>query len=883
MKVSIDLLHAGIHFASIQETAMHRITNSFEPTLNIAAIGADVFGHAGLGGRSRHSRCSAGGLDLSRALPILGLLCLCGSAVASSPQEVDVSKSAPAAQSSPDMTTSKSAPVRFDAPAPRRSAVSTASEQRSKLANDRVQHTSRLDPTQMLYDVSADGAIWVHGNSYKARFDRNGATYFPFLGSKAPRNYPITLALSSVTVGTQTVALDAARVSREGDLVAIDRTGLIEQYVMKPESMEQEFVFERLPTGGDLVLRMDVASELSSAERTDGFEYSNLLGAVRYSRAVVIDAAGNRSTAQTSLLDGAIEIRVAATVLAKAAFPIVIDPVVTTFTVDASINDDINPDIAYDSTRDVYAVAWESAFSATDHDCYCQLQSASGATIAGSSIQIDFTSDFWARPKIANNANASQFLVVASVGSPGSRIIRGRGRDAGSNNAGAQFTISDPSIPQDQFNADVGGDPTFAPPSYYFVTWERARSATDHDIFARRVEAGFGVGPLVLVDNSTGTLDAIPSISKCDGNLPFATQRWTIVWQREDSPNSHVILGAQYSWDGTLVIGSHPIVSSIYDLTLPTVSSLLDAPTGERSYLITTQMQYPGDMNILCVVRTGATNDYLVDLESLEHPATVQNQVRPHVDSDGCDFAVVYSELFGTSATDYDVYITSLYMNPLAFGIIEAHQTLALTDGPETVPQVTSRHSGGAGGPRYGVVWQRNLFTDDIVGGIYDTPLITAYCSPGTANVIGCPCSNPATAGHGCDNSAGTGGALLTATGVASISGDTLEFTQSNELPNAMSIVLQGGQSNSLGNTFGDGVRCVDTPLKRLYTHAASGGVITAPVGADASVHTRSAALGDAITACQSRYYQIYYRDANLVFCSPGFNVGNGLKILWVP
>jgi hypothetical protein len=270
-------------------------------------------------------------------------------------------------------------------------------------------------------------------------------------------------------------------------------------------------------------------------------------------------------------------------------------------------------------------------------------------------------------------------------------------------------------------------------------------------------------------------------------------------------------------------------------------------------------------------------------LDQLEQQSSVQARVRPHADSDGCDFAVVYSELFGSSLSDYDVYITTLLLPNLRLALIEAHQNLANTNGPETVPQVTSRHSGGAGGPRYGVVWQEDLFTDDIVGGIYDTPLVTAYCSPGTTVTLGCPCSNPASAGHGCNNSAGTGGALLTATGVASISNDTLVFTQSGELPSALSIVLQGSAFLGSGVIFGDGVRCITTSLKRLYVHNASGGVAVGPVGTDANVHTRSAALGDTITACQYRFYQMYYRDSNLVFCSAGFNVGNALQVLWVP
>ena len=58
---------------------------------------------------------------------------------------------------------------------------------------------------------------------------------------------------------------------------------------------------------------------------------------------------------------------------------------------------------------------------------------------------------------------------------------------------------------------------------------------------------------------------------------------------------------------------------------------------------------------------------------------------------------------------------------------------------------------------------------------------------------------------------------------------------------------------------------------------------MSAPIGADSPVSVRSAALGDAIAACSSRFYQVYYRDPNLTFCSAGFNIGNGVKALWLP
>jgi hypothetical protein len=148
-----------------------------------------------------------------------------------------------------------------------------------------------------------------------------------------------------------------------------------------------------------------------------------------------------------------------------------------------------------------------------------------------------------------------------------------------------------------------------------------------------------------------------------------------------------------------------------------------------------------------------------------------------------------------------------------------------------------------------------------------------------------CPCGNFGLADRGCQNSAGTGGALLTANGVSSLSADTLHFTSSGELPSALSILLQGNTTTANPTNYGDGLRCVGGALKRLFAHGASGGIVTLPFPADPTVSVKSAALGDPIAPGSYRYYQVYYRDSNPNFCTnpPGgtLNVSRAIAVLW--
>jgi hypothetical protein len=159
------------------------------------------------------------------------------------------------------------------------------------------------------------------------------------------------------------------------------------------------------------------------------------------------------------------------------------------------------------------------------------------------------------------------------------------------------------------------------------------------------------------------------------------------------------------------------------------------------------------------------------------------------------------------------------------------------------------------------------------------------YCFGDGTLPTACPCGNTGATGHGCENSEGTGGAVLAASG--SHSPDTVVLTASGERASAFTIFLQGTASLPNGLRFGDGVRCAGGSLKRLYKRSAGGGVVLAPdFGAgEPSITARSAALGDVLLPGSTRYYQTYYRDPSPTFCPnpPGntWNASSGVKIRW--
>jgi Tol biopolymer transport system component len=178
-----------------------------------------------------------------------------------------------------------------------------------------------------------------------------------------------------------------------------------------------------------------------------------------------------------------------------------------------------------------------------------------------------------------------------------------------------------------------------------------------------------------------------------------------------------------------------------------------------------------------------------------------------------------------------------------------------------------------------------DVFVRDRFGGT----TFTSFCDSGVGGVIACPCSNaPSGLGRGCDNSSGTGGAVLSASGGTFLSSDSLVFTTSGEKPTALSILSQWTGVSATGAIFGMGVRCTSGTFKHLYTKSAVGGSITAPdFGAgDPQVSVRSAALGDTSLTGQSRWYLVLYRDPIVLGGCPAtstFNATQTGSASWSP
>lgn len=205
------------------------------------------------------------------------------------------------------------------------------------------------------------------------------------------------------------------------------------------------------------------------------------------------------------------------------------------------------------------------------------------------------------------------------------------------------------------------------------------------------------------------------------------------------------------------------------------------------------------------------------------------------------------------------------------------------------VAQVPASTCAGPGGPAH-----KRLTSEQQMLAAHG--ILPACYPPGFPNGLGdgtqgpCPCGNIGAPGHGCENSFGTGGGLLYATGTMSVAEDQFgtldgatEFKAEFLPPSSSGILVQGDRRLAAGVFNGDGLLWIGGnfgPLIRMYTKFANCGKMYfgRPVG-DVAISLRGAvpAVGG------TYFYQVFYRNA-AGFCTPAtYNWTNGFRITWVP
>lgn len=178
---------------------------------------------------------------------------------------------------------------------------------------------------------------------------------------------------------------------------------------------------------------------------------------------------------------------------------------------------------------------------------------------------------------------------------------------------------------------------------------------------------------------------------------------------------------------------------------------------------------------------------------------------------------------------------------------------------------------------------------------------LLAFAGPGTSfchvgvDAPPCPCApgQTATLGYGCGNSVFPGGAILTATGIASpIGSDSVQFMMSDVPPGTATLYFQGDLPMVPGVHFGDGDTCITGTITRLGLKFDNGGV--QPMGFnDAAIDNTTtigpasgdqpiSVLGAIPTSGGTYYYACFYRNPVASWCPTAtFNLSQAYQITW--
>ena len=577
----------------------------------------------------------------------------------------------------------------------------------------------------MHFDL-VEGTHWIRARAYKASADGTGFTYFPFLGSKASRNWPVTFRVDSATVGGQALALSAeAQVQRVGERYELDRGPVNVFYELALDQVEQVFRVETAGLNGDLILNLDLDTDLDMAPRGEGFRFSGPDGGMDLSGAFVLDADGGRTPIATVRRKGGLQLVVPATMVASLGGEVVIDPIVTSWGITSNPDDQIDIDAAYDNTTDTYSFVYEDPFSATDNDVFLTVVEINGTFVDEAAI--DFTSSTWQDPEIANLNGDDVSLVVATRVLSGDDEIVGRIYDYSSLGVSTpQFVIANTnnggSTTWTNANPDVGGNGSVAAGNSFLVCWERLFNS-DSSILPRftTVDAAGNVGSLgsVLLPFAPNARCDNVRVSESTGN-PLSVNVWNLCWARGDTvTGEQQIFSAQLNSDGTLATSAN-LVLDLGTTGNPQnldISDALNLGGLDPTYLISYDEFAPSDEDVVLLVCRNAERISTIDLEVREH-TPFANQDVARLSTTAEDFVVCYSEL---TSGDWVYHVTTLDLvqSQLAISerrtILDPVNTGVLSDGPG----MASRFSGGLLGSRFvGIGWDHLDSTDYDVAGV---------------------------------------------------------------------------------------------------------------------------------------------------------------------
>jgi hypothetical protein len=281
-----------------------------------------------------------------------------------------------------------------------------------------------------LGDPAAPEGLWGGGRDFKVHLGPRGLEFHPALGPAAPHtptwSYEVqSIARDGAALWSRSAAAPPQSIAGRTRTLAL-APGLAERAEVVAAGVEISYVFAERPAGhGALEVRARVATDLALQHSgADGLEFAwPGLGGVAVGAVLGIDARGERAAGSIELRGGELVLALPGAFVDAAAYPLVLDPLISTSTVAFGFIDHFD-DVAYDFSTSTYLAVFTRAFSAVDLDVRGQLLDGGGSPV-GLPLFLESAIGTQARDATVGGANASnRFLVAwleggAVLGSPG--------------------------------------------------------------------------------------------------------------------------------------------------------------------------------------------------------------------------------------------------------------------------------------------------------------------------------------------------------------------------------------------------------------------------------------------------------------------------------
>lgn len=584
--------------------------------------------------------------------------------------------------------------------------------------------------TRVHVDTPGDGYVWVLAPGYKARFGVDGVEYIPYFGAKAERSYPVVFKVAAITRGARAVPfLVRALPTVEGERIRFDRGAVTEVWDLRRDEVEQSFVVTD-PTGsGDLVVRLDVRSDLAPADIGDGLRFVHpSLGHVHYGDVLAFDAAGRRVTTPSLLCAEGIELRVPASFADGARGTFTLDPVVRTVDVNGGSDAVGAADVAFEPTTGNWLVAYVRQFSNFDSDIITRRFNSAGDFLE--EVVVASGSRESQHPSVAANGLARQFLIAWDEDAGVSdRVILARTRAAASASQGSTFTVLDTSGigNRDEFPAVGGSIATDATGSTYAVLCLSDDSVGRH-VSALRVTTGGAVALVGTASVATHDVSAV-RITKARRN----DETWMSVYTAAGAGGQHV-----HATDVPAVGSSFRRVR-IDDQGDCRLGGIAGSATA--FFVVYARRVGSGNSDIFGArVRslTSLSAGAPTNLTAIEPGAAVGlDQTNPTLAFDGCRYTYAYQEAAG-AAGSFDLFAAVVSVPELRF--TDGHRSLHTASAAnERNPRMASTGDMGGAAARSFVVFDRIQTNGniDVAGTLFD-----GFSLAGGVTTIATQCGN---------------------------------------------------------------------------------------------------------------------------------------------